>query len=84
FDFLGFTHFCDRTRKGKFKLGRKTARARFRQKIKEMNRWLKGIMGTATVFDRTGWGIMGTATVFDRTGLLAVAKCNNNGDSHRF
>ena len=43
FDFLGFTHFCDRTRKGKFKVGRVTDRKRFRVKIKEMNQWLKMI-----------------------------------------
>ncbi len=41
FDFLGFTHFCDKTRKGKFKVGRVTDRKRFRVKIKEMNQWLK-------------------------------------------
>lgn len=43
FDFLGFTHYCDKTRKGGFKLGRKTAKSKFRQKIKEMNQWLKRI-----------------------------------------
>ena len=43
FDFLGFTHYCDKTREGKFKVGRKTARTRFRKKIKEMNEWLKNI-----------------------------------------
>ena len=43
FDFLGFTHYCDKTRRGKFKLGRKTARSRFRRKIKELNCWLKKI-----------------------------------------
>ena len=43
FDFLGFTHFCDKTRKGKFKLGRKTARTRFRQKMKQMNEWLRKV-----------------------------------------
>jgi len=43
FDFLGFTHYCDRTRKGAFKLGRKTARKKFIQKIKEMNQWLKNV-----------------------------------------
>lgn len=43
FDFLGFTHYCDRTSKGAFKLGRKTARKKFTQKIKEMNQWLKNI-----------------------------------------
>src|SRR5262249_55589947 len=26
FDFLGFTHFCDKTRKGQFKVGRRTSR----------------------------------------------------------
>lgn len=29
FDFLGFTHFCDITRKGWFKVGRKTSRKKF-------------------------------------------------------
>lgn len=43
FDFLGFTHYCDKTRKGGFKLGRKTAKSKFRQKIKELNQWLKKI-----------------------------------------
>jgi len=43
FDFLGFTHYCDKTRKGKFKLGRKTASKKFRQKIKAMNIWMKKV-----------------------------------------
>ena len=43
FDFLGFTHYCSKTRKGKFKLGRKTSSKRFRQKIKAMNLWLKRV-----------------------------------------
>ena len=43
FDFLGFTHYCDKTRKGGFKLGRKTSCSKFRQKIKAMNEWLKKI-----------------------------------------
>lgn len=43
FDFLGFTHYCDKTRKGKFKLGRKTSRLKYRQKIKAMNEWLKKV-----------------------------------------
>jgi len=41
FDFLGFTHFCDKTRNGKFKVGRKTSRKKFRAKMKTMNNWLK-------------------------------------------
>jgi len=43
FDFLGFTHYCGKTRKGKFKLGQKTSKAKFRQKIKEINQWLKKV-----------------------------------------
>ena len=43
FDFLGFTHYCDRTRKGKFKLGRKTARKKFVQKTKALNQWMKHV-----------------------------------------
>ena len=34
---------CDKTRKGKFKLGRKTASKKFRQKIKAMNIWMKKV-----------------------------------------
>ena len=43
FDFLGFTHFCDKTRKGHFKLGRKTSAKKFRAKCTELNIWLKTI-----------------------------------------
>jgi RNA-directed DNA polymerase len=43
FDFLGFTHFCDKSRKGYFKVGRKTSAKKFRLKCKELNIWLKKI-----------------------------------------
>jgi len=43
FSFLGFTHFCGRTRKGGFKIGRKTDRKKFIAKMKEMNAWLKSV-----------------------------------------
>jgi RNA-directed DNA polymerase len=43
FDFLGFTHYCDISRKGKFIVGRKTSRKKFRMKCKEMNSWLRKI-----------------------------------------
>ena len=41
FDFLGFTHFCGKTRKGKFKVGRKTSKSKFERRIKEMNEFLR-------------------------------------------
>jgi group II intron reverse transcriptase/maturase len=41
FDFLGFTHFCDKTRNGYFKVGRKTAMKKFRAKIKRVKYLVK-------------------------------------------
>jgi len=57
FDFLGFTHFCDLSRKGRFKLGRKTSRKKFRQKMAEMNIWLKRIRNLVEL--KIWWKILG-------------------------
>jgi len=43
FDFLGFTHYCDISRKGNFKVGRRTSRKKYSAKCKAMNAWLKAI-----------------------------------------
>jgi len=43
FDFLGFTHYCARSRRGKFKVGRRTSRKKFTAKCREMNDWLRAI-----------------------------------------
>lgn len=43
FDFLGFTHFCDLSRRGKFIVGRKTSRKKFGKRCREMNQWLKSV-----------------------------------------
>jgi RNA-directed DNA polymerase len=56
FSFLGFTHYCGKTRKGKFKVGRITDRKRFRAKIKEMTNWLKEIRNTAPM--KEWWPIL--------------------------
>jgi RNA-directed DNA polymerase len=42
FDFLGFTHYCSRTRDGKrFRMKRVTARKKFRVKLAAFKTWLK-------------------------------------------
>lgn len=41
FDFLGFTHYCGRSRKGRFKLKWKTSRKKFTSKVKSFNKWMK-------------------------------------------
>jgi len=41
FDFLGFTHYWGRSRKGRAVLKRKTAKGRFGRALKSLNRWMK-------------------------------------------
>lgn len=44
FNFLGFTHICDKTRSGKFKLVRHTIKKRMRQTLDRIKQELKGRM----------------------------------------
>lgn len=57
FDFLGFTHYCAKSRNGKFKLGRKTASLKFRQKMKAMNIWLKNVRNAVRLSE--WWSVLG-------------------------
>jgi RNA-directed DNA polymerase len=41
FNFLGFTHSCDKTRKGRFIVLRQTMRKRLQRKLKEVKEWLR-------------------------------------------
>jgi len=43
FDFLGFTHFWGRSRRGRWVLKRKTAKNRFSRKLQELNRWMRRV-----------------------------------------
>ena len=56
FDFLGFTHYCDKARKGHFKVGRKTSAKKFRAKAKELNLWLKSIRNL--VLTKDWWKVL--------------------------
>jgi len=69
FDFLGFTHFCDKTRNGTFKVGRKTSRKKFATKIKAMNLWLKGIRNLLHLKD--WWKIFQT-NYYSTTRLISI------------
>ena len=57
FDFLGFTHYCGKTRKGKFKVGKKTSKKKLRQKLKAMNEWLKRIRNAVEM--KVWWKTLG-------------------------
>ncbi len=41
FDFLGFTHYCSKSKKGWFRVKRKTSRKKQKAKISKMKMWLK-------------------------------------------
>ena len=41
FDFLGFTHYCGCSRKGKFRLKRKTAKKKYRGKVRDLKDWFR-------------------------------------------
>ena len=41
FDFLGFTHYCSKSRKGYFRVKRKTSKKKFRAKLKLFTEWVK-------------------------------------------
>ncbi|MGH7252681.1 MAG: group II intron reverse transcriptase/maturase [Nitrospiraceae bacterium] len=56
FDYLGFTHFIDRTRRGKFKVGRRSSRKKFRAKMKAMNEWLKSVRNAVRL--REWWVVL--------------------------
>lgn len=41
FDFLGFTHYCSKSKKGFFRVKRKTSKKKKKSKIKEFKVWIK-------------------------------------------
>jgi RNA-directed DNA polymerase len=43
FDFLGFTHYCKKTRKGFFAIGHKTSKQNLNRKLKSNNNWLRDV-----------------------------------------
>lgn len=41
FDFLGFTHYCGKSKNNKFRVKRKTSKKKLKQKIQEFKNWIK-------------------------------------------
>lgn len=41
FDFLGFTHYCGKSRNGKFRVKRRTSRKKFHSAVQRMKAWIK-------------------------------------------
>jgi len=83
FDFLGFTHYWGKSRKGNPTLCRKTSAKKFRKACKEMNTWLQQICGKAELKDWWAtlkaklaghyqyYGISGNARMIERYNQVA-------------
>lgn len=41
FDFLGFTHYCSQSRRGRFRVKRKTSKKKLKAKIQAFKEWIK-------------------------------------------
>lgn len=54
FDFLGFTHYCSKSKNGKFRVKRKTSKKKFAKKCKEVHRKIGEMrtLGTATIIKK--------------------------------
>jgi len=51
FNFLGFTHYASKSRRGKWILGHKTSKGNFARKLKEIKEWVKAIRNLAKLND---------------------------------
>lgn len=51
FDFLGFTHYCGKSRKGWFVMGHKTSKVRLNAKLKDNSNWFRSIRNMVSLKD---------------------------------
>jgi RNA-directed DNA polymerase len=49
FNFLGFTHYATKSRRGKWILGHKTSKENFSRKLKEIKVWVKAVRNVVTL-----------------------------------
>ena len=55
FDFLGFTHYIGKSRKGGYKVGRTTSKKKFRNALLSMKIWLRGVRNLSI---SEWWGLL--------------------------
>ena len=75
FDFLGFTHYCTKTRDGRYMVGVRTSRKRQSRAIVTMNTWLKGVRNlvpTETIWDKVGQKLTGHYNYYGISGNFAA------------
>lgn len=69
FDFLGFTHYCSNSSKGKFRVKRKTSRKKFKAKVKAFKLWLRAVrnLGTEEIMKAVRRKLIGHYTYYGIT-----------------
>ena len=78
FDFLGFTHYCSRTRDGKrFRMKRKTISKRLTAKLRLMNEWLRKnrTLATAELMDKVRAKLQGHFAYYGVTDNSGSINC---------
>jgi len=98
FDFLGFTHYCGCSRRGKFMVGRKTSVKKFRKSCKQMNTWLRQVRNVMCIRDiwllyaaklrghYNYYGVSGNSRMISRFGYVsfrALKKWLNRRSQHK-
>jgi group II intron reverse transcriptase/maturase len=78
FEFLGFTHYCSRTRDGKrFRVGRKTSAKKFRAKLVAVKEWLQRVRTKPTrwIWNRVGAILRGHFAYYGVSGNSESLRC---------
>jgi len=80
FDFIGFTHYCSKSKNGKFRVKRKTSRKKFKVKLKSFAKWLYQNMHTESITADLYTHVLEETK---KAAALQVRKTNKNKASHR-
>lgn len=72
FTFLGFTHYCSKSRKGNFRVKRKTSRKKYAKKCRELN---------ITIRDMRNWRLQ---PIFDKVNQILVGYYHYYGITDNF
>jgi group II intron reverse transcriptase/maturase len=75
FNFLGFTHYCAKSRRGKFIMGHRTSKENLNRKLKEIKVWLKEVYCAQPLKD--WWEILKVkiAGHFNYFGIRGNSRC---------
>jgi len=76
FDFLGFTHYCSKSRNGKFRVKRKTSRKKYRASLLRVKQWIQENrhLPTKTLMKILGLKLMGYYRYYAITDNIEMVK----------